>query len=66
MRPRSAARDQVKFGRESQMEWLVIVGYVAVALISGWWVLIALPVVIAAGAVLWACGSARLGIDEPG
>lgn len=42
------------------MEWLVIVGYVAIALISGRWVLIALPVVIAVGAVLWAHISARL------
>ena len=42
------------------MEWLVIVGYVAIALIGGWWVLIALPVVVAVGAVLWAYISSRL------
>lgn len=48
------------------MEWLVIVGYVAIAFFSGWWVLIALPVVVAVGAILWAYGSARLRIDEPG
>lgn len=42
------------------MEWLVIVGYVAIALISGWWVLIALPVVAAVGVVLWAHIATRL------
>lgn len=42
------------------MEWLVIVVYVAIALISGWWVLIALPVVIVVGVVVWVHLSARI------
>ena len=42
------------------MAWLVTIVYVAIALISGWWVLIALPAVIAVGVVVWVHVSARL------
>lgn len=42
------------------MAWLVTVVYVAIALISGWWVLIALPVIIAVGVIVWVYTSSRL------